>query len=112
MGQWVVAQGYECWEGLGVTPGDPPGLLCTSQDPLVAPYPPCIQAQLCHLGGHFDWTFLQGGKLRWAPPGHEIWVMWLARAGHIPHPDLPYQSYGIWWTYGGPLVVVGAEKSG
>ena len=49
--------------------------------------------------------------MRWASPGHEIWVVWLARAGHIPHPDLPYQSYGIWWTCGHPLVVVGGEKN-
>ena len=64
------------------------------------------------MGGHFYCAFLQGGTLRWAPPGHEIWVVWLARAGHIPHPDLPYQSYGIWWTSGHPLVVVGGEKKG
>ena len=103
--------GYECQEGLGVTPGDPPDLLCTSQAPLVASTPHWGQTQLCHLGGLFDWAFLQGGKLRWASPGHEIWVVWLARAGHIPHPDLPYQSYGIWWTCGHHLVVVGGEKN-
>ena len=93
-----------------MTPGDPPGLLCTSQAPLVASSPPWRQAQLCHLGVLFDCAILQGDKLRWAPPGHEIWVVWLARAGHIPHPDLPYQSYGIWWTSDHPLVVVGGEK--
>ena len=49
--------------------------------------------------------------MRWASPGHEIRVVWLSRAGHIPHPDLPYQSYGIWWTCGHPLVVVGSEKN-
>ena len=38
-------------------------------------------------------------------------VVWLARAGHIPRPDLPYQSYGIWWTCGHPLVVVKGEKN-
>ena len=37
-------------------------------------------------------------------------VVWLARARHIPDLDLPYQSYGIWWTSGHPLVVVGGEK--
>ena len=108
----MVTQGYECQEGLGVTPGDPPGLLCTSQAPLVASTPHWGQTQLCHLGGLFDWAFLQGGKLRWVPPDHEMRVVWLARAGHIPHPDLPYQSYGIWWTSGHPLVVVGGEKQG
>ena len=38
-------------------------------------------------------------------------VVWLARARHIPDLDLPYQSYGIWWTCGHPLVVVGGEKN-
>ena len=104
--------GYECQEGFGVTLGRPPGLLCTSHDPLVAPGPCLDQAQKCFLGGHFDWGFLQGGTLRWALPSHAIWVIRLARAGYIPHPDLPYQSYAIWWACGHPLWVVGAQKKG
>ena len=27
-------------------------------------------------------------------------MIWLFRAGYILHPDLHYQSYVIWWTYG------------
>ena len=102
--------GYECQEGFGVTLGRPPGLLCTSHDPQVAPGPCLDQAQKCFLGGHFDWGLLQGGTLRWALPSHAIWVIRLARAGYIPHPDLPYQSYAIWWACGHPLWVVGAQK--
>ena len=95
-----------------MTLGRPPGLLCTSHDPLVAPGPCLDQAQKCFLGGHFDWGLLQGGTLRWALPSHAIWVIRLARAGYIPYPDLPCQSYAIWWACGHPLWVVGAQKKG
>ena len=105
-----MLQGSECQEGLGVTPWDPAGLLCTSPGPLVAFTPHWRQAQLCHLGVPFDCLFLQGDTLRWAPPDHEIWVMWLVRAGYVHHPDLPYQSYVIWWTCGHPLGVLEAQN--
>ena len=97
--------------GLGGDPRGPPWPTVHLPGPFGRVYNPQGAGPTMTFGWAFDWPFLQGSTSRCAPPGHEIWMRQLARAGRAHHPDLPYQSYGIWWTCGHPLVVVGGEKN-